>query len=225
MSASVQNVETTEVISAEVANVLDHAKVYYEASERSTKQFLGYACLCGKSLLTLKEIGPPGKFEELKSTIFPQKHRMTLARYMQFAQAVEFKCNTVLHFKDASFLLSDKPLPKTIEDELIETVVKATKGKGMIETINDWRKKTAAKHAPTPEERAADEKRYHNIFAQTVLGTLNMAQSDSGLEHLALCSDELAELIEDARIELGHKLAKLLKGRKKRKQAQRNGTL
>lgn len=141
--------ELTTVVSAEQGSVIEHAKVYYDATIAKGNEFAGYAYLCGKALLVAKEIAVDhGQFTKLKTSVFPEKALRTLDNYMNFAKAVDAKNATVAFLKDDSFLLTDRELPKTVQEQVFEAVAKSTKGKGMMETILDWKKKNAPKPAP-----------------------------------------------------------------------------
>ena len=137
-----------EVISTEAGKAFDHAKIYYEAAGNATTEFLGYACLCGQAMLVLKEIADHGQFTAMKESLGTGKSMATLDNYMNFAKAIAFKNPTVGFLKDDSFLLSDKQLPKPVQDEVFKVINKSTKGKGMLGTIKEWRKKTAKKPEP-----------------------------------------------------------------------------
>lgn len=172
------NKELATVVSAEQGKVIDHAKVYYEATISKGNEFLGYAYLCGKALLALKDITPHGQFGELKESLWPEKARQTLDRYMLFTQATDSKKLTVSILKDESFLLADKELPKTVQEEVFDAVLKSTKGKGMMETIHEWKKKNAPKPAPLNEveKEQADRKNIEAIYETCYAACLRVLQ-------------------------------------------------
>lgn len=212
--------DTLEVISAEQGQLIDHAKLYAKAHAQTEQHERMYLFLIGATLQQLKTITPHGGFDALKKVHFPEAQGSRLTRAMQFAEAVGYfakgKLPTIGNLKDGQKLLAAGTLEDAEKEALAKEISDATKNKGVMETIGDWRKKIAPKHKPTPEEEAKGEKREANDFAKSVLGWLNQSWSDAGLEMLARCDDELRRQIEDSRIELGHKLAPLLKAKSKK---------
>lgn len=211
----------TAVVSAEQGKLIDRAKVYLGAEIQSERHRWMFLFLTGACLHQLKAGCAHGQFEQLKLEHFPNEHGSRLTRAMQFSEAVQYlakgKLPTIGNLAEGEKLLQAGELSEAEKAELVEAVSQATKDRGVMETINEYRKKKNPPHKSTPEDRAADQKRAADDFAKMVLGALNQAQSESGLELLMEAPDAVVTLIEDARIELGHKLKPVLAGRRKAK--------
>lgn len=162
MSDKLQRVESGDVVNAEQGQLLDRYHVYEDAFRLSVNHSKGYAYLCGKTLHALKEITPHGKFEALKLSQFPEKTRSVLGRFMQFSEAVDFrKIPTVGFLKDGQMLLT---LGDRDKEKILEAVADVTGDKGIVETIHDWRKKTATKPGPVDAVKQ-EEEHQKNIVA------------------------------------------------------------
>jgi hypothetical protein len=151
-----------EVVTQEVANLQTHAQNYFKAANTTADQFKGYAYLCGKSLLALKEVTGHGGFTGVKARLFPQKSLRALDLYMNFAAAVDFKNATVAFLNKGQLLLLEEKLSEKTEEKVFEAVNKATGDRGMMETIKLWKKKTREQNPkprkqPTPEEQIEAE--------------------------------------------------------------------
>lgn len=222
------------VISAEVVRHVDQLKVLHAGLNGTLKHARVYTYLVGLKLEVVKSLSTNGNadsensFAKLWREQFPEIAQRTGYRSRNFYKAVTAateKVATVATFPTAgnldTLLLPAGDLPDNKKAEVADQIEKLTKGAGVEATIREWRKKSAPRYKRTPEEKVEDEKRQADEFAKMVLGTINSAKHEGGIEQLGRASDQWLDLIEDARIELGKALAPILQARRKKKATKR----
>ena len=159
MSKEIQKVTASEVITAEQGQLIDRAKQYCSAHATTEKHERMYLFLIGATLHALKGITPHGQFEQVKLNNFPEKARTTLGRGMTFVDAVQFfakdKYPTVGYLGQGELFLTGGDLPDAKKDKLADEIEKASKGRGVVELIKDFKKKTN-KPKPAAERTAED---------------------------------------------------------------------
>jgi hypothetical protein len=224
MSKEIIKADNLEVVTAEQGTLIDRAKVYSQAHAQTEMHERMYLFLVGATLQQLKDITPHGGFEKLKQLHFAAEQTSRLGRAMNFAEAVVHfargKFPTIGNLEEGNRLLLDSELKDGEKEKLAEEIAKATKGKGVMETIGDWRKKvhkekTKAEPPASATDVAAQKMKAASDFATALRAQMALGQKN---QHLALIPDAELVALDDERIELGRYIASLRKNRKAKKQ-------
>ncbi len=216
--------QTTDVLTAEQAVMVDEIKSYHEGVKRAFDHQAQYAFMTGLKLLALKASVPHGNspgsdgFIAIRKKFLPELSNGTTGRYMDFAKRCQEKFPTVGNINPQVLQLTNGDLPEEQKKQVLKAVHEIADGKTWTQLYRELGKvrepKPAAHHPRGPinakEESAARQKRFERMAGDCAISMRALISEKLLLQSLP--EDKLDEL-NDWRVELGNAIAKIKQSR------------